>query len=254
MSWTAPDNTGRPSIQSYDLQYRKGTTGNFADGPQDVTGLTDTISGLDADSLYQVQVRATNEDGDSAWSQRGQRHHERAGRAAGLLPAERLWSACLTAGAISTSGRTGYQSSASVGTLAPATFDVGTTTYTVTHLFDNDDFGGDTYVRITFSPVLSQDDAGNLTLHIGDDTSLSFGDATYSTGTGTSIHSWSRTTALGWSVGDAHRGGHHPGGAGQRRPKLPLGELDAGGGGEQRRRRRRRRPRHRHRYRHRRRP
>ena len=71
VNWTAPDNTGRPSIQSYDLQYRKGTTGNFADGPQDVTGLTATIDGLDADSAYQVQVRATNEDGDGFWSQSG---------------------------------------------------------------------------------------------------------------------------------------------------------------------------------------
>ena len=59
------------TFQSYDLQYRKGTTGNFADGPQDVTGLTDTITGLDADSLYQVQVRASNDEGDSGWSSAG---------------------------------------------------------------------------------------------------------------------------------------------------------------------------------------
>ncbi len=71
VTWTAPDNTGRPAIVSYDLQYRKGSAGTFADGPQDVTGLTDTISGLDEDSAYQVQVRATNEDGDSAWSSAG---------------------------------------------------------------------------------------------------------------------------------------------------------------------------------------
>ena len=72
VTWTAPSNTGKPDIQSYDLQYRKGITGNFADGPQDVTGHHDHHRrGLDADSLYQVQVRATNDEGDSAWSSAG---------------------------------------------------------------------------------------------------------------------------------------------------------------------------------------
>ena len=201
VSWTAPDNTGRPSIQSYDLQYRKGTTGNFADGPQDVTGLTDTISGLDADSLYQVQVRATNDEGDSGWSSAGS-GTTNALAGCGTLPADRLWSACLTVGQLGDGDLRGYQGSASIGTLAPATFDVGTTTYTVNHLFRKEDIGSDAYVRIILSPVLSEDDAGNLTLHIGDDTSLSFADATYSTGTGTSIHSWPNV-ALVWSVGDA---------------------------------------------------
>ena len=71
VSWTAPGNSGKPAIESYDLQYRKGTTGNFADGPQDVTVTTATIDGLDADSLYQVRVRASNDEGDSAWSSAG---------------------------------------------------------------------------------------------------------------------------------------------------------------------------------------
>ena len=71
VSWTAPDNSGKPVISSYDLQYRKGGSGDFTDGPQDVTGLTMTISGLDADSDYQVQVRATNDEGDSGWSTAG---------------------------------------------------------------------------------------------------------------------------------------------------------------------------------------
>ena len=77
VTWTAPGNSGKPAIQSYDLQYRKGTTGNFADGPQDVTDTTTIIGGLDADSLYQVRVRATNDEGDSALVERGQRHHQR---------------------------------------------------------------------------------------------------------------------------------------------------------------------------------
>ena len=202
VTWTAPGNSGKPDIQSYDLQYRKGTTGNFADGPQDVTGTSATIGGLDADSLYQVQVRATNEDGDSAWSSAGS-GTTNASAGCGTLPTDRLWSACLTVGEINAAGRYGYQAFDSTGSLAPATFDVGTTTYTVTHLFDNDNVGGNTYVRITLSPTLSQDDAGNLTLHLGDDTSLSFGDATYVTVSGDSRHQWFRTAALGWSTGNA---------------------------------------------------
>ena len=69
VSWTAPDNSGKPDIESYDLQYRKGTI--WIDGPQDETGLTATIGGLDAATAYQVQVRATNDEGDGAWSSPG---------------------------------------------------------------------------------------------------------------------------------------------------------------------------------------
>ena len=202
VTWTAPGNSGKPDIESYDLQYRKGTTGNYIDGPQDVTDTTTIIGGLDPDSAYQVQVRATNDEGDSLWSSAGTgTTNALAGLC--LLPTGPLWSACLTVGEISSVGRYGYQASDSTGSLAPATFDVGTATYTVTHLFDNDNVGGSTYVHIQLTPAISEDDAGNLTLHLGDDTSLSFADATYSTPTGGSGHRWSRTTALGWSEGDA---------------------------------------------------
>ena len=246
VSWTAPGNSGRPAIDSYDLQYRKGTTGNYIDGPQDVTDTTTIIGGLDADSAYQVRVRATNDEGDGAWSSAGS-GTTNALAGCSTLPTGRLWSACLMVGEISAVGRYGYQAIDSTGSLAPATFDVGTTTYTVTHLFDNDNLGGTTYVRITLSPTLSQDDAGSLTLHLGDDTSLSFGDAHYSTGTGISRHEWSRTTALGWSTGDAIVVGITQ--KVNTAPSFQVGERDAGGGGEQRRRRRRRKPRHGHRYR-----
>ena len=71
VSWTAPDNSGRPDIESYDLRYRKANTVNWTDGPQDETGLTATISGLDAASEYQVEVQATNHEGDGVWSSAG---------------------------------------------------------------------------------------------------------------------------------------------------------------------------------------
>ena len=71
VSWTAPDNTGKPDISSYDLRYRKGNGGDWTNGPQDVTETTAAINGLDADSAYLVQVRATNANGDGEWSQSG---------------------------------------------------------------------------------------------------------------------------------------------------------------------------------------
>ena len=71
VSWTAPDNTGKPDIESYDLQYRQGVTGDWLDGPQNQTATTATITGLDAGSEYQVQVRATNDEGDGEWSPSG---------------------------------------------------------------------------------------------------------------------------------------------------------------------------------------
>ncbi len=71
VSWSAPTNTGRPAITSYDLRYRAGSSGQWSNGPQDQTGTTATISGLTAGTSYQVQVRATNAAGDSDWSDAG---------------------------------------------------------------------------------------------------------------------------------------------------------------------------------------
>ena len=68
MRWTAPSTAGRPDITSYDLRYRADDSSSFTDGPQDVTGTTATISGLGANITYHVQVRATNDEGDSPWS------------------------------------------------------------------------------------------------------------------------------------------------------------------------------------------
>ena len=70
VSWSAPDNSGKPDIESYDLQYRQGTS-SWTDGPQDVTVPEAIISGLAAGTEYQVRVRATNDEGDSVWSASG---------------------------------------------------------------------------------------------------------------------------------------------------------------------------------------
>ena len=70
-SWNAPANAGRPPITSYDMQYRKQGATNWTDGPQDVAGTSTQIDGLDAGTVYEVQVRASNDEGDGPYSPPG---------------------------------------------------------------------------------------------------------------------------------------------------------------------------------------
>ena len=67
VNWTAPTNTG-PAIRGYDVQYRKGTTGNFTAWPHTDTATTTTITGLTAGTSYQVQVLARSSEGAGPWS------------------------------------------------------------------------------------------------------------------------------------------------------------------------------------------
>ena len=71
VSWTEPTNTGRPGITSYDLRYRVGKTRGFIIGPQDEIGTSAAIGRLTPGTSYEVQVRATNAEGDGAWSGSG---------------------------------------------------------------------------------------------------------------------------------------------------------------------------------------
>ena len=71
VSWTAPANTGRPGIDTYDLRYQKTTESTWTNGPEDRTGTGTSIGSLDAGTAYRVQVRATNAEGDSEWSSSG---------------------------------------------------------------------------------------------------------------------------------------------------------------------------------------
>ena len=68
VSWSAPSNTGRPDIETYDLQYGPGMDGPWTDGPQGVTGTSASIGSLMPGPPYYVRVRATNADGDGDWS------------------------------------------------------------------------------------------------------------------------------------------------------------------------------------------
>ena len=71
VSWREPENTG-PAISDYDVQYRKEGAGGFTGAPHQGSGRTLTLEDLEPGTLYQVQVRATNEEGTSGWSVSGE--------------------------------------------------------------------------------------------------------------------------------------------------------------------------------------
>ena len=71
VSWKEPDNTG-PEITDYDLQYREKGTGRFTGALHDGPGRTLTLTDLKLGTVYEVQVRATNDEGTSGWSASGE--------------------------------------------------------------------------------------------------------------------------------------------------------------------------------------
>ena len=68
VSWTAPDNTGRPVISRYRVRYGKNVTNPIYTEKDAGTGLTLTVMELDDGQEYRFQVQAKNAEGDSPWS------------------------------------------------------------------------------------------------------------------------------------------------------------------------------------------
>ena len=71
VSWSEPDNTG-PAITDYDVQYREKGTVRFTGALHEGPGRTLTLSDLNAGTVYEVQVRASNDEGTSDWSDPGE--------------------------------------------------------------------------------------------------------------------------------------------------------------------------------------
>ena len=65
-SWTVPADNGS-AITGYDVHYRE-TGGNWTDANHSGTNTTKRITGLTADTAYQVRVRASNAEGTGDWS------------------------------------------------------------------------------------------------------------------------------------------------------------------------------------------
>ncbi len=66
-TWEKPDLNGGPDIAGYAVQYRQ-TGGSWRNFAHSGTGVTTTITGLTANTEYQVRVQAKNGEGDSVWS------------------------------------------------------------------------------------------------------------------------------------------------------------------------------------------
>ena len=73
VSWTEPSNTG-PAITDYDVQYRQmDSEDSFIEwnSTNTSTDLMTSITGIMSDTHYEVQVRATNDEGTGDWSNSG---------------------------------------------------------------------------------------------------------------------------------------------------------------------------------------
>ena len=68
VSWQVPDNSGRPAITDYDVRYRVAGSDTFSDAEHVGTGLSMTLTNLIANTTYEVQVRASNDEGAGPWS------------------------------------------------------------------------------------------------------------------------------------------------------------------------------------------
>ena len=73
VQWREPHHSdpNPPDVDSYDVRYRVVDAQTWQHGPQAVTVTRAALTGLTAGTQYEVQVRATNPDGDSIWSRSG---------------------------------------------------------------------------------------------------------------------------------------------------------------------------------------
>ena len=76
VSWREPENRG-PEIVDYEVRYREGGEAGYSDGGHEGTGLEVRLSGLEEGTVYEVQVRAVNEEGMSEWSEPGEGRTDR---------------------------------------------------------------------------------------------------------------------------------------------------------------------------------
>ena len=68
VSWSAPDNAGKPALTGYDVRYRSsGGGGSWTTVSEDAPSTSLIIGGL-RDAFYDVQVRALNADYSGPWS------------------------------------------------------------------------------------------------------------------------------------------------------------------------------------------
>ena len=69
LRWTAPSSNGGSAVTGYEIEYRRGTSGSWTDGPDPGANATSrTISGLTPNTTHQFRIRAVNAVGGGTWS------------------------------------------------------------------------------------------------------------------------------------------------------------------------------------------
>ena len=193
VSWTAPANAGKPAIASYDLRYSVGDSGTWTDGPQDETGTSSAITGLTAATEYQVQVRATNAEGDSGWSDAGTGSTT---TPACTLNTGDLWCGVVTVGTVIDQNgvTTGHGFEGTTGDLSDKMFTVGTNPdpYTISAILTGSGNAAG-YLSLALTEVLSNADENDLVLHVDND-SFAFSAASRNS----AAYNWA-SSGLDWS-------------------------------------------------------
>ena len=196
-TWTKPDLDGGPEITGYEVQYREGTTGDWEDFAHSDTAVTTTITGLTADTSYQVQVRAKNGETDSDWSawdasDAVKTNAEMSTPTCTLNPGD-LWCGVVTVerfvlGVLALDGFGEGE-----GGLSDTEFTYGTNSYTIDIAANK---GTNRILLFSLTSALTAGDRAALELHVdGNGASFAFSAATYNS----SAHNYTWTdTGLDW--------------------------------------------------------
>ena len=192
-TWAEPDLDGGPDIAGYDLQYREGTTGTWEDFAHTGTAVTTTVTGLTADTSYQVQVRAKNGETDSDWSDPSDAVKTNAEMATTCtLNTDDIWCGVVTVGQFQRPPFLLDGFGEGEGDLSDTEFTYGTNSYTIdiaaTEL-------NNTALFFSLTSALTAGDRAALELHVDGNASFAFSAANHNSSDHT--YSW-RDTGLNW--------------------------------------------------------
>ena len=200
-TWTKPDLDGGPEITGYAVQYKVNTATTWEDFAHTGTALNTTITGLTANTSYQVQVRAKNGETDSDWSDASDavKTNAEMGTPTCTTNTGDLWCGVVTVASV-TGFVPGDGFSGSEGNLSETGFTYGTNSYTITRVFiaEGGVYDGELFFSLT--SALTAADQAKLVLHVdGSSAEFAFSDAVDNVVSDTYI--W-LDAGLSWSVGD----------------------------------------------------
>ena len=200
-TWTKPDLDGGPDITGYAVQYKVNTATTWEDFAHTGTALNTTITGLTADTPYQVQVQAKNGETDSDWSDASDavKTNAEMGTPTCTTNTGDLWCGVVTVASV-TGFVPGDGFSGSEGNLSETGFTYGTNSYTITRVFiaEGGVYDGELFFSLT--SALTAADQAKLVLHVdGSSAEFAFSDAVDNVVSDAYI--W-LDAGLSWSVGD----------------------------------------------------